>query len=145
MTHTATRRIQNSYLRSSSLRDKGARVHDTNSVCYFNGVSVVLEYVETRTHVVPGFSDSDLSLTKKSAPYIYWHSADWWRMMSCFLPLFLFLRFLKHWKPTAGLPGWWFKSIYWFKHGHKQNHRWAASVLSMILAPFVAVSLNVIR
>lgn len=30
-----------------------------------NGVSVVLDYVETRTHVVPGFSDSDLSWTKK--------------------------------------------------------------------------------
>lgn len=65
MTHTATRRIPNSYLGSSTLRDKGARVYDANCVLLHNGVSVVLEYVETRTHVVPGFSDSDLSWTKK--------------------------------------------------------------------------------
>lgn len=35
MTHTPARRIQNLYLRSSTLRDKGAGVNVANSVCYF--------------------------------------------------------------------------------------------------------------
>lgn len=108
MTHTPTRRIQNLYLRSSTLRDKGARVNDTNSVCYFitayqlvearvwrQGLYILYQssvtHIETSEHhcpvfvtVVFGHHGHKKKLLPLTLAYILFRATDMLMDLSCF-------------------------------------------------------------